>query len=200
MFRNSGMTLLTTVVATGSAIGLYNHFQKDKNSSSVDPSTIKECSHFKNQKRFGGPKPPRKYTLSSIQDVSPDTKRLRFTIPSNTNVNETHKNVNTESEFQIAPIGIVIGVIPPFTKGVFPVIRPYTPIECGSIDGHDYMDLIIKKNTFGKTSMSAHLHDLEVGETMRFGGPINTFDYSKISDSYEACAFGEEKTIQKSRK
>jgi cytochrome-b5 reductase len=48
------------------------------------------------------------------------------------------------------------------------VIRPYTPTSATDVQGH--LDLIIKQYPNGP--MSTHIHNLKVGESLEFKGPI----------------------------
>jgi cytochrome-b5 reductase len=107
--------------------------------------------------------PEEKYALTLIgkDDVSHDTKRFRFALPS-------------ENHILGLPVGQFIYVSAKIDEKI--VIRPYTPVT--SDDEKGFVEFIIKvyhRNVHPKFpdggKMSQHMDSLKIGETLDFRGP-----------------------------
>lgn len=114
--------------------------------------------------------PEVKYQVKLIEreEVSHDTRRFRFELPSKNHV-----------------LGLPIGqhVYLSATINNDPVSRPYTPVS--SDDDKGYFDLVIKvyfKNVHPKFpdggKMSQHLESLNIGDTILVRGPSGKLEYN----------------------
>lgn len=65
------------------------------------------------------------------------------------------------------------------------VIRPYTPIIG---QGVGYVDLLVKKYDNGP--MSSHIHNLKVGDTLEFKGPLKKLEYKQNMVQHVAMIAG----------
>ena len=100
----------------------------------------------------------RPFTVISVDKVSYNTALVRFKIPGDRDLGlAIGRHVSVRAEIN----GIK-------------VIRPYTPTSRPDTKGH--FDLLIKKYTDGK--MSSHIHNLCVGDTLEFRGPVGRFKYT----------------------
>lgn len=106
------------------------------------------------QKAFKGDNEWIDLKLQKEWHVSPNTKHLIFELPSKDHVS----GLITASAL--------------LTKFVTPkgsnVIRPYTPVS--DVEDKGTIEFVIKKYEGGKAS--THIHDLKVGDTLSFKGPI----------------------------
>ncbi|KAF9315792.1 NADH-cytochrome b5 reductase [Podila horticola] len=100
------------------------------------------------------------FTLKEIQVLTPNTSRFVFDLPADQVLGMTStsclmiKYTNAEGKA---------------------VIRPYTPTSDANQKGH--FDLIVKRYD-GKLSagvMSAHIHNLKVGDTLALKGPMSKY-------------------------
>ncbi|CAG2210830.1 E1.6.2.2 [Mytilus edulis] len=114
-------------------------------------------------------KPDQKYPLKLIdrEEVSPDTRRFRFALPSPEHI-----------------LGLPVGQHIYLTVRIDGqlVIRPYTPVSCD--DDKGYMDLVIKvyfKNVHPKFpeggKMSQYLESMEIGDFIDVRGPSGLLVY-----------------------
>lgn len=99
--------------------------------------------------------------LTETEYISPNTKRLRFALPSEDHV----------SGLKIASCLLTKYKGPNDQK---PTIRPYTPTSDEGQRG--YMDLIVKKYEGGP--MSTHLHDMNVDQMLAFKGPLLKYEWT----------------------
>ncbi|TGZ83527.1 ferredoxin reductase-like protein [Ascodesmis nigricans] len=98
--------------------------------------------------------------LDSVTLESPNTKRLRFALPSEDHI----------SGLTVASCLLTKYQGPQQQK---PVIRPYTPIS--DEDQRGYLDLIVKHYEGGP--MSTHIHDMNVDQRLLFKGPIPKYPW-----------------------
>lgn len=113
--------------------------------------------------------PSEKYLLPLIekQEISHDTRRFRFGLPS-------------EEHVLGLPVGQHINLIADIDGEM--VIRAYTPVS--SDDHHGYVDLVIKvykRNVHPKFpnggKMSQYVDSLKIGDTIAFRGPTGKLQY-----------------------
>ena len=100
--------------------------------------------------------------LESVEQVSHNTKRMRFSLPDSNDV----------SGMQVASALITKYKGPEMEK---PVIRPYTPVSDESERG--YLDLLVKRYEGGPMSM--HLHNMAPGQRLDFKGPIPKYPWDE---------------------
>uniref|UniRef100_A0A8B9KQA3 NADH-cytochrome b5 reductase n=1 Tax=Astyanax mexicanus TaxID=7994 RepID=A0A8B9KQA3_ASTMX len=126
----------------------------------------------KKQSRFPktlqGPTVKYPLTLTEKEEISHDTKRFRFSLPSSVHV-----------------LGLPIGqhVYLSAKVGGSLVVRAYTPVSSDEDQG--FVDLVVKvyfKNTHpsypGGGKMSQYLNDLKIGDTIDFRGPNGLLVYN----------------------
>jgi cytochrome-b5 reductase len=111
--------------------------------------------------------------LTESVDISPNTKRLRFELPSEDHV----------SGLKVASCLLTKYKGPDDKK---PTIRPYTPTT--DEDERGYMDLIVKKYEGGP--MSTHIHDLKVDQTLAFKGPLMKYEWTPNKHEHIALIAG----------
>lgn len=99
--------------------------------------------------------------LASIRDETHDTKRFVFKFP--------------EAD-QVAGMPLASAVFVRYrdAKDLTHTVRPYTPVS--DLDERGQLELAIKKYTNGP--MSTHIHNLKVGDTLEFKGPIKKFQWT----------------------
>lgn len=93
-------------------------------------------------------------TLESTEDLSHNTKRLRFKLPDPELVSGVFTTSCILTKFQ--------------EPGAKPTIRPYTPVSPNNAKG--YMELVIKKYEGGP--MSTYMHSLQPGMKLDIKGPL----------------------------
>ncbi|KAH8700548.1 putative NADH-cytochrome b5 reductase [Talaromyces proteolyticus] len=98
--------------------------------------------------------------VREIEDLSPNTKRLRFEFA----------DKDAPSGLHIAS-ALITKFTPPGAEK--PVIRPYTPVT--DEDQPGYLDLIVK--VYPNGPMSEHIHSLNVGQSLDFKGPIPKYPW-----------------------
>jgi len=103
------------------------------------------------------------FPLIEVEQLTPNTKRLRFGLP-------TKDHVLGLSVASCIVTKANIG------EGEKPVIRPYTPVTNDKTH-KGYFDLIIKDYPTGV--MSSHISKLKVGEHVEVKGPIPKIPYNK---------------------
>lgn len=113
--------------------------------------------------------PTAKYPLKLIEkeEISPDTRRFRFALPSTNHI-----------------LGLPVGAHVYLSARVNDqlIVRPYTPVS--SDDSKGYMDLVVKvyfKNVHPKFpeggKMSQYLENMKIGETIDVRGPSGLLEY-----------------------
>lgn len=142
------------VFAAGAAValGIYLYLQK---------------STEKRQAVFLNPRERLEVKLVEKQEVSPDTRRFRFALPTSEHV-----------------LGLPTGkhiILSATIDGAY-VARPYTPISSDANLG--YFDVMIKvyfKDVHPKFpaggAMSQHLNSLKIGDSVSVKGPIGSVEY-----------------------
>ncbi|CAD7081343.1 unnamed protein product [Hermetia illucens] len=149
------------LIATIAGAFIYNYLKK-KSGRSIAPSA-------KSTKLKTLIDPNDKYLLPLIEreEISHDTRRFRFGLPSNKHVLGL-------------PVGQHIHLIATIKDEL--VIRSYTPVS--SDDNLGYVDLVIKvyfKNTHPKFpdggKMSQYLESMKIGDTIAFRGPSGRLQY-----------------------
>ncbi|KAF8851665.1 putative NADH-cytochrome B5 reductase [Acephala macrosclerotiorum] len=98
--------------------------------------------------------------LDSVEDLSHDTKRFRFALP---------------SESTVSGLDLTSAVLTLSRPNgqFFPVVRPYTPISDLTKPG--FLDLAVKKYPKGK--QSTHIHSLFPGDTLSFLGSVKGYSW-----------------------
>lgn len=147
--------LETAVLIVAAAITLHFIFKKSKGAGKSPPKALVD--------------PQSKYPLPLIEkeDISHDTRRFRFKLPSDKHVLGL-------------PIGQHITLSAQINNEL--VIRSYTPVS--SDDDLGYVDLVVKvymKNTHPKFpdggKMSQYLESLKIGDTIDVRGPSGRLQY-----------------------
>ncbi|PGH00785.1 NADH-cytochrome b5 reductase 2 [Polytolypa hystricis UAMH7299] len=98
--------------------------------------------------------------LAQIETVSHNTKKFRFEFEDSEAVSGLHIASALLTKFKDP-------------KNEKPTLRPYTPISDESEPG--YLDLLVKAYPNGP--MSQHLHNMEVGQTLNFKGPLPKYTW-----------------------
>lgn len=139
--------------------------KKDEKSSSSAPSTATKQSKYKSTLID----PNEKYMLPLLEreEISHDTRRFRFQLPS-------------ENHVLGLPVGQHIHLIATINEEL--VIRAYTPVS--SDDNVGYVDLVIKvykRNMHPKFpdggKMSQYVDSLKIGDKIAFRGPTGKLQY-----------------------
>ncbi|KFZ13908.1 hypothetical protein V502_06356 [Pseudogymnoascus sp. VKM F-4520 (FW-2644)] len=99
--------------------------------------------------------------VHSVEQLSPDTKRLRFALPRQNAIS----GLTTTSA--------LLTLCRPESH-LFPVIRPYTPSD---LDEPGFVDLVVKKYPHGKAS--SHIHSLKPGQSLSFIGSITGYSWKQ---------------------
>lgn len=105
----------------------------------------------------------REFELVEVEDLTPNTRRLRFALPSRDHVLGL-------------PVASCVVTKANIGENGKPVIRPYTPVTNDKSD-KGYFDFIIKDYPTGV--MSSHIYHLKKGEKLQVKGPIPKLAYSK---------------------
>ncbi|KAK3670132.1 NADH-cytochrome b5 reductase [Recurvomyces mirabilis] len=111
--------------------------------------------------------------LDKVEDVSGNTKRFRFKLD----------DEDAVSGLPVASALITKYKGPEMEK---PVIRPYTPIS--DEDAKGYLDFVVKKYPGGP--MSTHMHDMTVGQSLDFKGPIPKYKWEANKHEHVALIAG----------
>ena len=167
-------TFLYTLGAAAVAGGGYYAYSSGSSSkvpSPPQPSAIASAAKEKAAETIGST-PNKAFTggdqgflslkLESVEQVSHNTKRMRFSLPDSNDV----------SGMQVASALVTKYKGPEMEK---PVIRPYTPVSDESEKG--YLDLLVKRYEGGPMSM--HLHDMAPGQRLDFKGPIPKYQWDE---------------------
>jgi len=101
------------------------------------------------------------FTMIERIEVSHNTRIFRFQLPENTSLG--------------LPIGKHVSLRAQTIYNPKPIFRSYTPIT--DEDDKGYFDLLIKVYPLG--TMSRHLDDLSVGESVQMAGPKGKFEYTQ---------------------
>ncbi|CAI5722523.1 unnamed protein product [Peronospora destructor] len=104
------------------------------------------------------PKEFRSFTVTKVEDVTHDTKRLVFALPT-----EKHEMGTTAASCLMAK----------FDLNGNPVVRPYTPTNTNDEKGK--LELVVKGYPNGK--LSKHIVNLNVGDELAMKGPFVKFKY-----------------------
>jgi len=155
----------TALIVGGAAVALgggYWYFtQADPNAAAKATAAVSDA------KKSVAPSPTDKKTfvggeqgfvslkLESVDNVSHNTKKLRFALP---------------EEDQLSGLNIASALLTKYKGPEMekPVLRPYTPVS--DEDARGYVDLLVKKYPDG--AMSTHMHDMEPGQRLDFKGPL----------------------------
>jgi len=105
----------------------------------------------------------RAFEVIEVADVTPNTRRIRFALPSKNHVLGL-------------PVASCIVTRANIGENGKPVIRPYTPVTNDKKDkGH--FDLVVK--TYPTGVMSKHIYNLKIGDKLEVKGPISKLPYTK---------------------
>ena len=152
--------------------------------------------------------------LHSVQMVNHNTKRLRFELPdpnSRSGLSLTCTLLCNPISLPFCPVMLIhlaaLLTLHRPAGSLFPVIRPYTPIndlgkinistvatnfpiaKNGPADEPGYVELLVKKYPDGKAS--SYLHSLKPGDSLLFGGPIKGYAWkSNEADHINLIAGG----------
>lgn len=152
------------VVVVGAVLANYLLSSGKKDKSKSGKSESKKSSQLRTLVD-----PQEKYMLPLVEkeEISHDTRRFRFGLPS-------------EKHVLGLPVGQHIHLSATINEEL--VIRAYTPVSCD--DDHGYVDLVIKvykKAVHPKFpeggKMSQHLDSLAIGDKMAFRGPSGRLQY-----------------------
>ncbi|KAL7276245.1 NADH-cytochrome b5 reductase [Rhizina undulata] len=111
--------------------------------------------------------------LVEVEQVTPNTKRFRFALP---------------TEDHVSGLKTASAILTKF-KGpndAKPNIRPYTPTSDESARG--YIDLLVKK--YEKGPMSTHMHNMSVDQTLAFKGPLPKYEWTPNKHDHIALIAG----------
>jgi cytochrome-b5 reductase len=111
--------------------------------------------------------------LSSVSQVSPNTKLLRFELPSENHV----------SGLKVASALLTKYKGPSDEK---PTIRPYTPTTGESERG--FIELLVKQYPNGP--MSTHLHSMDADQRLSFKGPVPKYEWTPNKHDHVALVAG----------
>ncbi|KAI9705942.1 MAG: NADH-cytochrome b5 reductase [Candelina mexicana] len=111
--------------------------------------------------------------LDSVEQVSHNTKRFRFSLPDKDDV----------SGLQITSALLTKYKGPEMEK---PAIRPYTPVS--DEDSRGFIDFVIKSYPNGP--MSEHLHSMEPQQRLDFKGPIPKYPWEPNKHDHIALIAG----------
>lgn len=111
--------------------------------------------------------------LDKIEEINHNTKRFRFKLPEDDAV----------SGLKVASALLTKYKGPEMEK---PAVRPYTPVS--DEDERGYLDLIVKKYPGGP--MSEHFHDMAVGQSLDFKGPIAKYAWETNKHNHIALIAG----------
>ncbi|KAL1970606.1 hypothetical protein VTN77DRAFT_4250 [Rasamsonia byssochlamydoides] len=161
---NNLKPILLGIGAIGIGVGVYRYTQQK--SASSEPKERPKVF-------VGGDQGWVELRLGETEDLSPNTKRLRFEFPDKEAV----------SGVQVAS-AILTKYKPP--TGDKAIIRPYTPVS--DEDQPGYLDLVVKRYHDGP--MSEHLHSLKVGDQVDFKGPIPKYQWEPNKHKHIACLAG----------
>lgn len=134
-----------SVTAMVSALGLANISSTARNSE--EP------------KRALSPKEFRPFKVTKVEDVTHDTKRLVFALPSQ------------DDEMGLTAASCLVAKADVNGENV---VRPYTPTNTNAEKGH--VELVVKGYPDGK--MSKHIANLKVGDELAMKGPLIKFVYT----------------------
>lgn len=111
--------------------------------------------------------------LEKVDNINHNTKRFRFKLPEEDSV----------SGLDVASALLTKYKGPEMQK---PAVRPYTPVS--DEDDRGYLDLIVKKYPGGP--MSEHMHDMNVGQSLEFKGPIPKYRLTENKHDHIALIAG----------
>lgn len=111
--------------------------------------------------------------LEKIDNINHNTKRFRFKLPEEENV----------SGLSVASALLTKYKGPEMQK---PVVRPYTPVS--DEDDRGFVDLIVK--VYPNGPMSEHFHEMNVGQSLDFKGPIPKYPWSENKHDHIALIAG----------
>ncbi|EAW23313.1 cytochrome b5 reductase family protein [Aspergillus fischeri NRRL 181] len=148
--KSSLAPIYVAVGLTGLGVGLYRY-----NSASAEAPPAERPKVF-----TGGDQGWVDLKLAQIENLSPNTKRLRFEFPDKEAVSGLHVASALLTKFK--PHG-----------AEKPVIRPYTPVSDEEQPG--YLDLVVK--VYPNGPMSEHLHSMNVDQRLEFKGPIPKYPW-----------------------
>lgn len=111
--------------------------------------------------------------LDSIENLTHNTKKLRFTF---------------EDDSAVSGVDVASALITKYKGPEMekPVIRPYTPVS--DEDARGYLDFIIKKYPDGP--MSSHMHDMAPGQRLDIKGPIPKYRWETNKHDHIALIAG----------
>ncbi|CAI4219331.1 unnamed protein product [Parascedosporium putredinis] len=158
--------------AAGLGGAAYYFLSGSPSGKSVEPSTVAAAAP--GAPTFtGGSQGFIPLKVLSVEDISPNTKKLRFQLPED----------NSVSGLTVASALLTKFKAEGAEK---PVIRPYTPTSDETTQGH--LDLIVKKYPDGP--MSTHIHNLKPGDTLDFKGPLPKYAWEANKHNHIALLAG----------
>nr|POE75566.1 nadh-cytochrome b5 reductase 2 [Quercus suber] len=104
----------------------------------------------------------RQLTVTDVEQVNHDTKRITFTLPG-----------GKDEISGVGPGGAILTQHTP-PGAWFPVLRPYTPVHDLAEPG--ILQLLVKKYPNGRAS--THMHGLAPGSTLTVRGPLPGYTYT----------------------
>ncbi|ELR15870.1 oxidoreductase NADbinding domain containing protein [Acanthamoeba castellanii str. Neff] len=176
--QSSGSGFLTTlVVAAAFAAGGYHWYKEvvgepfEERKKVAPVAAVAQEGKKEAEAAEVKPLPPvslnkdefREFELVEVEDLTPNTRRLRFALPSRDHVLGL-------------PVASCVVTKANIGENGKPVIRPYTPVTNDKSD-KGYFDFVIKDYPTGV--MSSHIYHLKKGEKLQVKGPIPKLAYSK---------------------
>ncbi|KAI0147358.1 oxidoreductase NAD-binding domain-containing protein [Xylariaceae sp. FL1272] len=149
IFSSRTATVLGGVAVAGVGLSVYTRYNLAHADNNAPP------------KAFGSGPAFLSLQLQSSEDVNHNTKRLRFTLPTEDHVSGL--NLTSALLTYSWPKGAML-----------PCVRPYTPVSASDEPG--VLEFLVKKYPNGK--QSTHLHSLQPGESLRFVTPIPGYKWT----------------------
>jgi cytochrome-b5 reductase len=119
------------------------------------------------------PKEFRKFRLSEVKQLSPNTKMYRYQFP---NANDSLGLPVARCVRSLLHLDLITFCSCLVVKAAIDgkdIVRPYTPVSKNSERGH--VDLVIKTYPAPYGKMSRHVEAMKVGDELEFKGPFQKF-------------------------
>ncbi|TKX25826.1 NADH-cytochrome b5 reductase-2 [Elsinoe australis] len=170
--KSSNAALYGGVAAAASA-GAYFYLQSGTPASQVVDAAAQKAGIEPKKIFEGGSQGFLPLKLDSIENLTHNTKKLRFTF---------------EDDSAVSGVDVASALITKYKGPEMekPVIRPYTPVS--DEDARGYLDFIIKKYPDGP--MSSHMHDMAPGQRLDIKGPIPKYRWETNKHDHIALIAG----------
>ncbi|KAL1988023.1 hypothetical protein VTN96DRAFT_1547 [Rasamsonia emersonii] len=160
---NNLKPIALAIGAIGLGVGVYRYTQQN---ASAEPKERPKVFVGGDQGWIG-------LKLGATEDLSHNTKRLRFEFP---------------DKDAVSGVQVASALLTKFKpeNGDKAIIRPYTPIS--DEDQPGYLDLVVKRYPTGP--MSEYLHNLKVGDSVDFKGPVPKYQWEPNKHNHIALLAG----------